>query len=78
MHDEGQGHTLNFDDAATLYPGLEVNTPGETKSARIFFGTPGDYTFFCAIPGHRSAGMQGVVTVTGAPMTLDQALAKAK
>jgi plastocyanin len=66
-------HTLDFDDPSTLFAGVEVNGGGEKASSRIFFGTPGDYTFFCAIPGHRASGMQGTVTVTGSPMTLAQA-----
>jgi plastocyanin len=70
-------HTLNFADPSTLWSPLTVNTYGETKGGRIFFGKAGDYTFYCAMSGHRAAGMQGVVHVTGKPMTLEQAEAAA-
>jgi plastocyanin len=70
-------HTLDFDDANTLFKGLVVNGAGEKQTSRIFFGSAGDYTFFCAIPGHRAAGMQGTVTVTGPTITLAQAEAAA-
>lgn len=78
LTDDAAGpHTLDFDDPQTLFAGLAVNGAGEKQSSRIFFGAPGDYTFFCAIPGHRVAGMQGTVKVTGPPMTLVQAEAAA-
>jgi plastocyanin len=78
LTDDAAGpHTLDFDDANTLFKGLAVNGAGEKQTSRIFFGAAGDYTFFCAIPGHRAAGMQGTVTVTGPPMTLAQAEAAA-
>jgi hypothetical protein len=60
-----------------LWSELIVNTRGEMKTTRIFFGQPGRYTFYDSIPGHRGAGEEGTVTVTGAPMTLAQAEAAA-
>ena len=76
-NDAAGAHTLDFDDAETLFAGLAVDNAGEKVSSRIFFGEPGEYTFFCAIPGHRAAGMFGTVTVTGPPMTLEEAEAAA-
>jgi len=70
-------HTLNFNDSSTMWAGLVVNTAGEKLQSRIFFGADGQYTFFCAVTGHEAAGMKGIVTVTGPPMTLQQAEATA-
>jgi plastocyanin len=54
-------------------PGLHVAGAGETLGATPTFkgGTmkltlklaPGKYTFFCSVPGHRQAGMEGTITV---------------
>jgi plastocyanin len=35
---------------------------GGTRALRLNL-TPGTYTFYCSLPGHRSAGMQGVLVV---------------
>jgi plastocyanin len=70
-------HTLEFGDPATLWSPQRVSSRGEAKTSRIYFGQPGDYRFFCAVPGHRAAGEQGVIHVTGPPITLEQAVATA-
>ena len=40
----------------------EVVGPGGTSTASANL-KPGTYTFFCTVPGHRQAGMQGTLTV---------------
>jgi uncharacterized cupredoxin-like copper-binding protein len=37
---------------------------GGTKSMTMTLAA-GTYTFYCSVPGHRQAGMQGTLTVTG-------------
>jgi plastocyanin len=39
-----------------------VMGPSETVDSTID-STPGTYTFYCSIPGHREAGMEGTITV---------------
>jgi uncharacterized cupredoxin-like copper-binding protein len=36
---------------------------GGTKTLIVNL-TPGTYTFFCSVPGHRAAGMQGMLSVS--------------
>jgi uncharacterized cupredoxin-like copper-binding protein len=40
--------------------------PGATATLRVNATKPGKYVFFCPIPGHRQAGMQGVLVVGSA------------
>lgn len=54
-------HTFLFDGAAPGFK-LTVNAEGDTDSGRAEL-TPGTYTFYCDIPGHRQAGMEGTLTV---------------
>jgi len=72
-------HTLNFDDSSTLWgSGLIVNKAGEKLTSRVFFGAAGAFKFYCAVTGHRAAGMEGTVNVTGNTVTEAQAEASAK
>ncbi len=55
------------------------SAPRATPTAgRAFFGEAGDYVFYCTITGHREAGMEGVITVAGEPLTLEEAEAAAE
>lgn len=44
-------------------PGFMVEaSAGETNSGKVEL-KKGKYTFYCNVPGHRAAGMQGTITV---------------
>jgi uncharacterized cupredoxin-like copper-binding protein len=67
--------TLTMSNPSPISHGVAVQGAGVDKSGQIVAhgGTstvtvtlkPGKYTFFCPVPGHRQAGMQGTLTVTG-------------
>jgi plastocyanin len=53
-------HTFVFDDLSG--PKLTVTSGGSTDIGQ-YDVTPGTYTYFCDIPGHRQAGMEGKLIV---------------
>ena len=68
--------TIDYDNpspvAARCGRGHLRKCPGQT-SRHVRHGDarsdlqPGNYVFYCTVPGHREAGMQGNLTVTGGP-----------
>lgn len=68
------GHTFVMDDPTTLLGTLALDTAGSTVKGTAYFAKAGNYTFYCSIPGHRAAGMEGTIVVTGPPVaTVQQA-----
>jgi plastocyanin len=59
---ESGQHTLVFDGGKVPGFKLQANS-GQSEQLKVNL-KPGKYTFFCDIPGHRAAGMEGTLTVT--------------
>jgi plastocyanin len=55
------GHDVKIEKDGEDLGGTEVITQSE-GSATVDL-EPGDYVFFCSVPGHREAGMEGPLTV---------------
>ncbi|MEX2549982.1 MAG: cupredoxin domain-containing protein [Nitriliruptoraceae bacterium] len=53
-------HDLTIDEL-DLQLGVE---PGETVTAGLEADEPGEYRYYCSVPGHASAGMEGTLTVS--------------
>ena len=58
-----QGVTVH--DIVVPAQGIWIVTPaGQSVASGIRFDRPGEYEFFCSVPGHREAGMIGRIVVT--------------
>jgi uncharacterized cupredoxin-like copper-binding protein len=44
--------------------GTPLITPGSSKTLKITFSKAGKYEYLCTVPGHATAGMKGLLTVT--------------
>lgn len=62
LRGEGGRHDLVFDDNKVPGFKVEVETNGESDELKLDL-KPGEYTYYCSIPGHR-ASMEGTLTVT--------------
>lgn len=65
--------TLKFANPAAVSHGLSIEGSGVNRNGQVVGQggsttmtvtlKPGKYTFYCPVPGHRQAGMQGTLTV---------------
>jgi len=55
-------HNVTIEDSAGENIG-ETETLAEGSSSATVDLKPGTYTFYCSVPGHREAGMEGTLTV---------------
>jgi uncharacterized cupredoxin-like copper-binding protein len=64
--------TFTFTNASQTPHAFQITGHGVDKATDVISGShanltvalkPGQYTYFCPVPGHRQAGMQGTLTV---------------
>lgn len=58
--EEGINHTFVIEELGDRE--VVAADAGETASGTVEL-EPGTYTFYCSVPGHRAAGMEGTLTV---------------
>jgi plastocyanin len=52
-------HDFTLDEA-----GVKIATPATETASGTFTLAAGTYTFYCSVPGHREAGMEGTITAS--------------
>ena len=73
INGEGAEHDIVFPDQNTKSP--RVTGKGASTTIAFRASKAGDFIYFCSVPGHQLAGMQGqfIVTTRPAPQTLVEA-----
>jgi nitrite reductase (NO-forming) len=73
INGEGAEHDIVFPDQNTKSP--RVTGKGSSTTIAFRASKAGDFIYFCSVPGHQLAGMQGqfIVTTRPAPQTLVEA-----
>lgn len=56
------GHNVTVESSSGSTEGATPTMHGESKTLSLNL-KPGTYKFFCSVPGHRQAGMEGTITV---------------
>ncbi len=65
INGEGAEHDIVFADQNARSP--RVTGKGASTTIAFRAGKSGDFTYFCSVPGHRQAGMEGQFLVTPTP-----------
>ena len=65
INGEGAQHDIVFPDQSTQSP--RVTGKGASTTVAFRAEKAGDYVYFCSVPGHRPAGMEGSFIVTPRP-----------
>jgi nitrite reductase (NO-forming) len=67
MNGEGAEHDIAFTDQGTTAKSPRISGKGASTNIAFVAGKAGDYIYFCTVPGHQLAGMQGQFLVTPRP-----------
>jgi uncharacterized cupredoxin-like copper-binding protein len=56
-------HNVTVESSSGTIVGKTPTFAGGSKTLTLSSLKPGTYKFFCSVPGHRQAGMEGTLTV---------------
>jgi nitrite reductase (NO-forming) len=75
INGEGAEHDVVFDNQGPAASSPHIVGKGASTNIAFVASKAGDYVYYCSLPGHRQAGMEGqfLVTPTPPPQTLAEA-----